>query len=68
MEKLRDYLNEQNLKSAEFAALVGCSALTISRILTGKRHPSPSLARKIEVKTDGAVTISDLFQELPIAA
>ncbi|WP_109317243.1 helix-turn-helix domain-containing protein [Pseudovibrio ascidiaceicola] len=68
MEKLREYLTDKNLKSAEFAALIGCSAPTVSRILSGKRHPSPSLARKIEVETGGVVTIGDLFQQLPLAA
>ncbi len=68
MEKLRDYLTDKNLKDYEFAAKVGCSASTISRILTGTRNPSPALARKIEAVTGGAVTISDLFQKLPLAA
>lgn len=68
MKKLQSYLTDKGMKSAEFAKRVGCSAPTISRILTGKRYPSPSLARKIEEETEGRVTLRDLFQELPEAA
>jgi len=55
MKELRAYLSAHGLSATEFAEIVGAAQPTISRILNGKRRPSPKLASKIEKKTRGEV-------------
>lgn len=57
---LATYLESQKIKPAQFAALIGVPASTISRILRGDREPRLSTAQKISQATGGKVSLSDL--------
>lgn len=62
---ITEYLKLKNIKTSEFAKIVGCSQPAISLLATGLRRPSPGIARKIEIATGGAVTRDRLlFPEL----
>lgn len=58
---LNVYLSQKGLKKKKFAELLGCSSSHFSCILNGKRQCSPQLARKIEAKTQGEVTASEII-------
>jgi len=62
--KLRDYLSANGLSASAFAGMVGTAQPTISRILNGKRRPSPSMAREIERITGGKVRRHELRPDL----
>jgi DNA-binding transcriptional regulator YdaS (Cro superfamily) len=55
MKELRAYLSMHGLTASAFAEMIGTSQPTVTRLLNGKRKPSPALALRIEKKTRGAV-------------
>lgn len=61
MNSLDRYLDEHDIKNAAFAATVGASEATISRLRNNKQAPSFSLARRIREATEGAVTFDDFL-------
>lgn len=62
---ITEYLKFKNIKTSEFAKIVGCSQPAISLLANGLRRPSPGVARQIEIATDGAVSRDELlFPEL----
>lgn len=66
--KFSDYLEtEKALPQSQLAELCGVSQGMISHLATGRRRPSGELARKIELLTEGAVTLSDWYPEVTIA-
>lgn len=64
MTKLQTYLASRDLKQAEFAALVGATQATISRLAKGTAKPSLDLAIAIERITKGKVP-ADSWVEVP---
>ena len=63
--KLSQYLLENNITLADFAAQVACTDSMLSYINSGKRRPSPDLAMRIETATSGLVGRDELlFPEL----
>ena len=63
--KLEEYLKINSLTKTAFSSLVGVSQSHISNILLGKKNPSLSLAKYIEERTKGAVTICELINPKP---
>lgn len=55
MGKLERYLTEAKITQADFAAMVGASQATVSKLINGTAMPSLSLAIRIETETAGAV-------------
>jgi plasmid maintenance system antidote protein VapI len=53
--KLTDYLEETGEKQTEFAARVGTTDATVSRLVAGNLRPGLDLALRIERATDGKV-------------
>jgi len=58
--KLNDFLNTNDLTMAKFAADVGTTTATISRIADRSVMPRRSLIQRIYDATDGLVTPNDL--------
>ena len=65
---LRRFRSAHNLSLDAFAALVGASKATISRIETGKASLSADLMRRIAVATGGEVSPNDLVAAAAPAA
>lgn len=63
--KLSDYLQQQGLDDAAFAAQIGCDRTTIFRIREGKTKPSDALKERIAIETGGLVQPNDYFDGLP---
>ena len=57
MMTLAQYLEAHNLTQAAFAARVGVEQPTISRLVKNAKGPSPGLAKRIEMATDGKVPV-----------
>jgi transcriptional regulator with XRE-family HTH domain len=55
MTDLRSHLEATGEKQSDFAARVGTTPATISRLCTGLLKPALDLAHRIEVATDGNV-------------
>lgn len=58
MERLRAYLCENDVRQADFAAQVGTTQATISRLLNGVVRPGLDLAVAIEAATQGQVPVA----------
>lgn len=59
--RLDEYLFRKKNSKTEFAKQIGISRTHLSLIASGKRKPSPALAKKIIEETKGHVTLSELF-------
>jgi DNA-binding XRE family transcriptional regulator len=68
MNALDRYLEGHDIKNAVFAATVGASEATISRLRNNKQTPSFALARRIRTATEGAVTFEDFLPASEVAA
>lgn len=66
--KLETYLTENKIKPSAFAAEIGVSPSTITRILNGERSPGLPLVMLIKERTSGAVTPEDFFEAKERAA
>lgn len=62
--KLRDYRESHGLRVGKLAAALDLSEDWVLRIERGTQQASPTLARKIEKATFGAVTCADLGVDL----
>lgn len=58
---LTDYLRETRQTQMAFAARLGVSASTISRLCRGETAPEAGLVTKIVAATEGRVLPNDLF-------
>lgn len=67
MTRLQSYLDQANLRQSEFAALVGASQATISKLARGAVQPGLDLAVAIERATAGAVLATSWVPEPPSA-
>ena len=56
---LKTYLRDNRIRGYAFAAQVGASAASISRLSRGEQMPSADLARRIFDATAGQVTPND---------
>ncbi len=57
---LDQYLKSENIRRAAFAARVGTSGASITRICQGLQSPSPDLMREIIAASGGKVTLEEL--------
>ncbi len=57
--KLRDYLHFNRITATDFAKQLGVHPNYL-RLVANGREPSKDLAIKIEIFTDGEVTVKDL--------
>ncbi|MCE2982758.1 MAG: helix-turn-helix domain-containing protein [Parachlamydia sp.] len=62
---LKEYLEEHRLTYREFAESLEIHLFSLKNIVYGKRRPSIQLATKIELLTNGKVTVEDLLKEQP---
>jgi len=60
--KLETYLTERNKKPTVFAAEIGVSPSTITRIIKGERSPGFDLVMKIQAATKGRVKPADWME------
>lgn len=58
--ELKEYLNRNKIKVADFAKKVDCTQGYISLICAGKRKPGADIALKIQAATGNQVTIREL--------
>lgn len=59
--KLSDYLRQHDLTLADFAAQIGRSTATVSRVAREKNVPDAGTIRAIAAATGGKVTANDFF-------
>jgi len=60
--KLDTYLSENKIRPTAFAASIGVSPSTITRVLKRERSPGFDLVMKIKAATDGAVAADDWYE------
>jgi plasmid maintenance system antidote protein VapI len=58
MMNLSQYLKEQKLTQAEFAARLGVHQGTVARLINRDRSPSWEMAARIQSVTDGSVPVA----------
>lgn len=63
--QIAQWLKEQDVTATAFAARIGVSISTVTRIARGEVTPSPDTLRKIMAETGGAVTANDFFMPAP---
>jgi len=64
--KLPDYLQQNNLSSADFARLIEVNEReSVRRYINGTRRPAPKIMMKIIAVTGGKVRADDFF-DLPV--
>lgn len=69
MSKLREHLEGNGIRQADFAARIGVTQGMVSRLVSGALLPSLELAVKIERDTGGAVPASSwIAQPAPAPA
>ena len=61
MEKLAEYLSRHNVTQQVLAARAGIATNMVSAIKTGRRRPSPEVAKRIEAATNGEVPAANLL-------
>lgn len=59
--QLTDYLSQQDISDADFAALIGVDRSSVHRMRNGKQMPSVDVMRAIAEHTGGNVTANDFF-------
>jgi DNA-binding transcriptional regulator YdaS (Cro superfamily) len=59
--KLDEYLFRSKISKKDFALKIGVSREHIHAMISGKRQPSPKLAKKIQDATKGEVTKEELL-------
>jgi len=60
--KLKNYLQENQIKPSIFAGQLGVSPSTITRLLKGERTPRIGLVAQIAKATNNAVSFSDFIE------
>lgn len=66
MTDLAKYLDRAKIRQADFAAEIGVTQATVSRLAKGVSIPSLELAVRIERLTGGAVTAVSWFPEADV--
>jgi transcriptional regulator with XRE-family HTH domain len=61
--KLAEYLQQEKISPAQFAAKLSKPASTISRVLKEQRTPTLDLMDAIAKETNGAVTPNDFLSD-----
>jgi transcriptional regulator with XRE-family HTH domain len=64
MQKLDSYLEANGLTASAFAARLGVSEATISRLRKGKQSPSWDLIQRIAAETSGQIEPNDFLREV----
>lgn len=64
--QLADFLSRNEITQTDFAESIGVSKVMVSCLVRGTKTPSGLLARKIELVTGGAVTLSDWFPDVDL--
>lgn len=59
-----EWRKRNNLSQAAVAAMLGCTAATISRLETRKTHPSPEIVRGYARISNGAVMPADFYGDI----
>ena len=59
--RLADYLADQNIPDAKFAALIGVTRQAVGRYKFGERKPEWRVLQRIAKATDGNVTPNDFL-------
>ena len=62
MTTLNQYLTEKRMTQEAFAALIGATQATVSRLCSDKAQPSKNLMLRIERATGGEVPVLSWFQ------
>ncbi len=57
MTRLGEYLKDNQIRQKDFASLLACSQVTISRLAAGQGRPGLDLAISISRVTEGAVPV-----------
>ncbi len=65
MSKLASFLSANSIRQAVFAAQIGTSQATVSKLVNGDVRPSLELAVRIERATDGAVPVASWVPDIP---
>ncbi len=65
--QLGTFIKQRELTHEAFGRIVGVTQATINRYVRGERFPSPEMIRKINVATEGAVTVSDWYSDAEAA-
>lgn len=63
--KLKIYLVENKITITDFCESIGCSRTHLGEIMNGRRKIGSSLAKLIEIKTNGQVTAQELLEGEP---
>jgi transcriptional regulator with XRE-family HTH domain len=58
---LQSYLARHDITQAEFGKRIGLKQSTISDVLNGRNRFSPEAARRVEIITQGEVTLDQLL-------
>ncbi len=64
---LRLWMKRKRLNQRQFAGMMGCSEVTVSRWLTSRRLPRPADMLKIEKLTERAVRPGDWYPKAEAA-
>lgn len=56
-----DFLERRRLTQDDFARSIGVNRSFVSQLASGKKRPSPEIAKKIEAATDGEVSAASLL-------
>ena len=59
--QVKDYIEKHNISQTDFANKVGISKTHVNLIIKGKRIPSVSLAKQIEILTKGKIRASEIL-------
>jgi len=57
---LLEYLEKKDIRTEDFARSLDVSACLVWHIISGRRKPSETTARRIEELTNGMVTLTEL--------
>jgi DNA-binding transcriptional regulator YdaS (Cro superfamily) len=56
-----EYITTHGLTRPQFAKRIGVVHQAVSHWISGERHPRPDTAKRIIKKTDGEVTMQDIY-------
>jgi transcriptional regulator with XRE-family HTH domain len=65
---LKEWLDSAGLRQVRIADKLGVTPGYVCQLISGEKRPSLELAAKIELATDGAVSMRDWFTPEEIAA
>jgi len=65
--QLTSWMKRAKMKRPALAKALGVDLSTVCRYISGKKIPSPKMAKKIVEVTEKKVTLSDLYSAVPAA-